>query len=684
MHPVLGLRFWGPNVLGPGEAGRMIFSGPLATSLSLQGHPGLRWEEGEHDTMQKRTHKHASRKAIFGALALAAAMPWTMAAWTAAQDTQNYHPRRTTVDPPVPAVGKLGQDLFFAIERRDAQAVKELLAQGADPNSRNGLELTPLYLAAASHQPEVMKLLLEAKAQPNTANQYGNPLSFAAATGHLEGVRMLLAKGADPNNARVDGTTVLMMAANAGHPGVVAELLKHKANANETNNSGATALSYAARAGHVEAGKALLAAGAKPNHADEHGRTPLMDAALANHAEFVKMLLSRGAKVNAKDAQGRTALHLSAAYGNSAEVVQTLLAGGADAKLRDASGRTAGEYAALRGGEATARLLGKAPLVPKTSPDEAVVKSVKLLEKSMVAFNERTQCISCHQEGLGRMVTGVAKSKGLATSGKLEDALLGRIRGALAALQPLHEGALKDPEVMKQVPLIEINEVNSGYGWMMAGMAFRGDAPSAASAAMASVLARQQSPDGSWTFTLPRVPMQSSPHTYTALAVLSVSRYAPAIEAQETAARLARAKAWFLHAPASSSDDLAFRLLGLKWAGASSSERQKAVAELRAAQKPDGGWSQLPAMASDAYATGQALYALRVAGDVPVSDPALEKGVRFLLRTQDADGSWFASKRAIPVNNYFDSDFPHGESQYASFNATAWATLALLEAAGKR
>jgi hypothetical protein len=38
------------------------------------------------------------------------------------------------------------------------------------------------------------------------------------------------------------------------------------------------------------------------------------------------------------------------------------------------------------------------------------------------------------------------------------------------------------------------------------------------------------------------------------------------------------------------------------------------------------------------------------------------------------------NRRAIPANNYFDAAFPHGQSQYASFNATCWAMMALLPA----
>src|ERR671925_1136895 len=89
----------------------------------------------------------------------------------------------------------------------------------------------------------------------------------------------------------------------------------------------------------------------------------------------------------------------------------------------------------------------------------------------------------------------------------------------------------------------------------------------------------------------------------------------------------------------------------------------------------------MAALQSDAYATGQALYALHIAGGLPVTDPAYQAGVQFLLRNQEEDGSWFVSKRAMPANNYFDAGFPHGQSQYASFNATCWATMALLATA---
>jgi Ankyrin repeats (many copies) len=94
--------------------------------------------------------------------------------------------------------------------------------------------------------------------------------------------------------------------------------------------------------------------------------------------------------------------------------------------------------------------------------------------------------------------------------------------------------------------------------------------------------------------------------------------------------------------------------------------------------KKDGGWAQLATLESDAYATGQALFALATAGNLAVTDPTFLRGVQFLLKTQLEDASWFVQSRSVPVQPYFESGFPHGRSQYISYAATAWAAMALM------
>ena len=98
-------------------------------------------------------------------------------------------------------------------------------------------------------------------------------------------------------------------------------------------------------------------------------------------------------------------------------------------------------------------------------------------------------------------------------------------------------------------------------------------------------------------------------------------------------------------------------------------------------QHGDGGWSQLPTLASDAYATGQALYALTVAGTIAPTDPRYRKGIDFLLRTQAADGTWHVQSRSIWLQPYFESGFPYGRDQFISVAGTAWASMALSTAA---
>ena len=120
-------------------------------------------------------------------------------------------------------------------------------------------------------------------------------------------------------------------------------------------------------------------------------------------------------------------------------------------------------------------------------------------------------------------------------------------------------------------------------------------------------------------------------------------------------------------------------MLGLKWAGAPLAEIKKAASAVLADQKPNGGWTQLPNLGTDAYATGEALYALYEGAGLATTNPAYKRGVSYLVKTQDPDGSWFVNKRTSPGNNFTQGGFPHGESQYSSFNGTTWATMALLE-----
>jgi hypothetical protein len=106
----------------------------------------------------------------------------------------------------------------------------------------------------------------------------------------------------------------------------------------------------------------------------------------------------------------------------------------------------------------------------------------------------------------------------------------------------------------------------------------------------------------------------------------------------------------------------------------------RAADALKQEQNADGGWTQLRGMNSDAYITGLVLVALHETG-LSISAPVYRRGVDYLLRNQEPDGSWLVYTRAAPQNPYFESGFPHGKFQFISFAGTCWATMALILAA---
>src|SRR5947209_4140955 len=98
---------------------------------------------------------------------------------------------RSSRDAPVQPQGQLGQELFMAVGPGDLAGVQSLLAHGADPNARNGLQMTPLLIAASSGQVPVVEALLHGGAKLDEPTLYGTPLTFAAMGGSTPVVKLL-------------------------------------------------------------------------------------------------------------------------------------------------------------------------------------------------------------------------------------------------------------------------------------------------------------------------------------------------------------------------------------------------------------------------------------------------------------------------------------------------------------
>jgi ankyrin repeat protein len=589
----------------------------------------------------------------------------------------------------------LGPDLYAAIRYNRDGDVRSLLDKGAQTEARNWLGFTPLLWAAARGNENACAILIEHKADVNASSPYGAPLEFATIGGNPKVVKLLMDHGAQLSATRSDRITALMSAADTGNVPILQLLLQRKPDVNALDAAGSTALMHAARRGQVKAAQLLLDSGAAVNTKDNDGRTALMYAALNGYPEVVRQLVSASASVDERDRAGDTALVLAARGSGDASVAGLLLKAGANAAARDSHGRTSAEIALRRGYRSCALAID--PRASVSAPvgslaqraRQAALLSLPLIESTTHNFTEHSGCVSCHHQGLGLLTTGTAKSLGFGIDSQLaasEQKLV--LAGADANIADLRK-LLPHPEMYKYFVAVDMNELSPEVGSTLTALDSHGAPRGEAVEALATLLARQQMADGAWGYGFDREPIQSSRFTMTAYAVRVLNAYAPASLDSERQERIGKALAWLVTTPAQTNEDRAFRLLGLKWAGAPPKEIEKAAADIRRTQRRDGGWAQFtgPTTAgagftrSDAYATGESLYALHVGGGMKPTDAAYQRGAKYLLDTQEDDGSWFVNKRAIPANNYFDTGFPHGESQFISYGATCWSTMALMFAA---
>src|SRR5215831_4574798 len=151
-------------------------------------------------------------------------------------------------------------------------------------------------------------------------------------------------------------------------------------------------------------------------------------------------------------------------------------------------------------------------------------------------------------------------------------------------------------------------------------------------------VAAEQTGNGSWsTWPETRPPIfGNSDESLTVLATLAVL---PAAAVGDDSAKAVRDKAVRWLAETKTDDDpqsIALRLVLWNRLGRPAKEAQLLLGRIKERQNADGGWSQAKDMASDAWATGQALYALAHSG-VKSDEPVIRRGHAFLIKTQRAD-----------------------------------------------
>jgi len=304
----------------------------------------------------------------------------------------------------------------------------------------------------------------------------------------------------------------------------------------------------------------------------------------------------------------------------------------------------------------------------------AVEKSLPLLQAGAVGHRENRTCFACHQQGPPIFALTAARQHGF----KVDDEELGRQSAFIAKfLDGNRENYLLGKGTGGQAD-------TAGYAlWALSAADWKADPTTAA---VVEYLLLRHKDKEHWLNSSNRPPSEAGPFTTTYIALYGLSSYGTTEQQERISTRTAQVRDWLIKTPAKDNEDRVFRLWALKAANAPSSDTAAAAKELLSKQREDGGWAQLdsgePARAteSDAYATGSALVALHDAGDLATSDPAYQKGLAYLLKTQKDDGSWHVVSRSKPFQPYYESGFPHGNDQFISCAASGWSTWAMIVA----
>ena len=590
--------------------------------------------------------------------------------------------------------GSLGQTpLMVAVAFGSTEAVELLLAAGADPNAATSSGATALHWARGDAAKT--RLLIEHGAAVNARSQIGRtPLMVAtASTGGAEAVRLLLAKGAEVDAADNTGATPLSEAITADQTETAMLLLERGANVNskDTGSPGVASLlgsplGAAATNGNVELVRLLVARGANVQHASPANNkvkngpiafghaTPLHLAATSGSEAVARLLLDAGASVDAKDVRGVTPLTLAVVTDRPRPaLIRLLLERGADPLVPSTDGETPLDWARKHNNPVVLAEFKQQPVAhplavhtrnaSKAAPRRAVERSLTLLRATSNRMLAIGGCVACHAQPVTGAAIEIARAHGVDTPPARQELM--EVNATMSALlgtvlQVVSTPGMPDGALHATMMLDEMRSpANLGTD------------------ALVYALAAKQQPDGGWgRLGQARPPIQDGGFSRVAQAIRVLKAFGTPARRHELDERVARAARWLAREEPLSTEDRVMQLLGLHWAGTRSDVVDRRITELIALQRPDGGWAQTPFLESDAYATGEALYTLREL-NVPASVEPVRKGAAFLLRTQREDGSWHVRSRAVKIQPYFESGFPHGHDQWISQAGTAWAAIAL-------
>ncbi len=633
------------------------------------------------------------------------------------------------------SIDERAKALFEIIRNDDFQAASEMLRDKSLIELKNQHGSTPLMHAALYARAECVELLLSLGADVNATDDDGMT-SLMYAVADIRKIQLLLDKGANVAQLSKLGRNALLLAsAYAGNTPVIEALLKAGGDVRYSDKRGWTAVVLAARTGDSDLVRHLLEAGGDVNGGNAEQLspgTPLMQATWASDVSTSKLLLERGAASNQRSLD--TSLIFAATHGNPplvklllaagadpkatvitnyvpespilaasysdclvTENVATLLGTGADPTDKDKRGESSISLASQRGATEILRLLKSAE---NSQDSNTAIANIPLEKNSKVAqpgldpvaleldlakirqlaqnsltklqscgpqFYAKSGCVACHQQSVTSLAVSLANKIGLTVDDQTE-----RQQVKLTAV----DLALKRVAWQQR---IKVGGTTHRIGYLLWGLSEANYPPDEFTDAAYFELAGLQLADGSWVSDAHRPPTEYSPVTATVVSLRGLQSFAPPGHNADSQRRVERAIRWLASATPSANAEKSFRLLGLRWGNADQSIIAAAKDELLRDQNVNGGWSQLPALEPDAYATGLSLVALHQGGGLSVTDERYRKGISFLLDTSREDAVWHVKSRSFAFQPYFESGFPFEHDQWISAAATGWSSIALMQ-----
>lgn len=319
------------------------------------------------------------------------------------------------------------------------------------------------------------------------------------------------------------------------------------------------------------------------------------------------------------------------------------------------------------------------PAISAATPEQAqqtVVRAIGYLQTESADWLNTRKCVACHHVPMPFWALGEAARQGYAID---KEYLADKIESFLGSKEKLLSSRVFPNPADPPDPRPQGRGLNMGLPFL--AVAARSlptleEGQVQSLRLIADEIVKKQQPDGSWEFfaTLRRPPINESQTTDAAWIIMALEGESGPDAPESVRVALQKAIAWLDGAePSELHQDKALQVLLGARRGKPREAMQATIDELVSLQRDDGGWSQtVPEPKSDAFATGQTLYALSLVG-YTVEQPEIQRGLDFLVATQAPDGSWPMLSRSTPDGS------PGSSTLLTPINcaASSWATLAL-------